>query len=114
MTYRHVHLVYFFVKTNVENVIRNISKPHWEHQSVKAVVSTISIFPQVLAEFSEITHPPGCPRTIKHNTVHFIKNTDGLPICCRPCHLTLKKIISAKNGFEDMVQSGTARPSKSA
>lgn len=82
--------------------------------NVKAVFSNNSNFAEVLAEFPEITEPPGLPRVIKHSTVHFIKTTDGPPVSCRPRRLAPQKLISAKKEFEEMVRCGTARPSKSA
>lgn len=84
-----------------------------EQPSVKAIAPSNSATAQVLAEFPEITRPPGLPRIIKHDTVHFIKTTDGPPISCRSRRLAPEKLISAKKEFEDMVQTGTARPSKS-
>lgn len=85
-----------------------------DQPSIKAITSPNSVYAQVLAQFPDITRPPGLPRTIKHDTVHYIKTTDGPPISCRPRRLAPQKLISAKKEFEDMVQSGTAQPSKSA
>lgn len=81
--------------------------------SVKALSCNNSVFAQVLAEFPDITRPPGLPKIIKHNTVHFIKTTDGPPVSCRPRRLAPSKLVAAKKVFEDMIQCGTARPSKS-
>lgn len=85
-----------------------------DQPSVRAVASGKVIFTELLAEFPDITRPPGLPRVVKHHTVHFIKTTDGPPIACRPRRLAPQKLVAAKKEFEDMVQSGTARPSKSA
>lgn len=90
------------------------SSANSEQPSVKAVSSSSSPFAQLLLEFPDITRPPGFPRAVKHNTVHYIKTTDGPPISCRPRRLAPQKLIIAKKEFEDMVHAGTARPSKSA
>lgn len=82
--------------------------------SVKAVNVGRSTYSDVLAEFPEITRPPGLPRVVKHNTVHHIKTTDGPPVSCRPRRLAPQKLVAARKEFEDMVHCGTARPSKSA
>lgn len=85
-----------------------------DQQSVKAVAIGNSEFAQVLAEFPAITRPPGLPRVVKHSTVHHIQTTPGPPISCRPRRLAPQKLLAAKKEFEDMVRSGTARPSQSA
>lgn len=82
--------------------------------SIKAVAMSNCSFSQLLAEFPEITRPPGLPRSVKHNTVHHIETTNGPPVSCRPRRLAPQKLISAKKEFEDMLHCGTARPSKSA
>lgn len=82
--------------------------------SVKALSSSNTPFTEVLAEFPDITRPPGLPRVVKHSTVHYIKTTEGSPVSCRPRRLAPQKLIAAKQEFENMVQCGTARPSKSA
>lgn len=83
------------------------------HHSIKAVATTNSTYAHVLAEFPEITHPPGVPRLVKHNTVHYIHTTDGPPVSCRPRRLAPQKLADAKKEFEAMVHNGTARPSES-
>lgn len=85
-----------------------------DQTSVRAVASGESIFSKLLAEFPDITRPPGLPRAVKHDTVHYIKTTDGPPVSCRPRRLAPQKLVSAKKEFEEMVKCGTARPSKSA
>lgn len=85
-----------------------------EENSIKAVSSNCTPFSEVLADFPDITRPPGLPRVVKHNTVHYIKTTEGSPVSCRPRRLAPQKLIAAKKEFESMVQCGTARPSKSS
>lgn len=80
--------------------------------SIKCVARTSSWF-SILAEFSEVTRPAGCPRTIKHQTVHHILTTPDPPISCRPRRLAPSKLKSAKEEFAEMVKAGTARPSSS-
>lgn len=91
----------------------NVSTVSSDQSSVKAVASGNPTFAQVLAEFPDITRPPGLPRVVKHNTVHYIKTTDGPPVASRPRRLAPQKLTSAKKEFEDMVRCGTARPSLS-
>ncbi|CAG4986453.1 unnamed protein product [Colias eurytheme] len=86
----------------------------YQQDSVKAVSSAHSPFAEVLAEFPDTTRPPGLPRVVKHDTVHYIKTTEGPPVSCRPRRLAPHKLAAAKREFEDMVQCGTARPSKSS
>lgn len=85
-----------------------------KQDSVKAVSVGDSYYAPVLAEFPDVTRPPGLPRIVKHSTVHHINTTDGLPVSCRPRRLAPQKLVAAKKVFEDMVQCGTARPSESA
>ncbi|XP_026328783.1 uncharacterized protein LOC113236802 [Hyposmocoma kahamanoa] len=80
--------------------------------SVKAVVSD-NKFARLLLDFPEITKPPGLPRVVKHNTLHYIKTTDGPPVSCRPRRLAPQKLADAKKEIVKMVRSGTARPSDS-
>lgn len=114
----HYHLLPDCTAKKLVDGITNLEAPvstaTSAQPSVKAVDSGGSIFAQVLAEFPEITRPPGLLRNTKHGTVHFIKTTDGPPICCRPRRLAPEKLRNAQKEFEDMVQSGVARPSKSA
>lgn len=86
-----------------------------KHASIKTImVSNDSPFNKLLNEFPDISRPPGLLRKIKHNTVHHILTTEGPPISCRPRRLAPQKLAIAKKEFEDMIKSGTARPSKSS
>lgn len=84
--------------------------------SVKAVTcsNSDSPFAQLLAEFPEITRPPGINRIIKHSTIHYINTTDGPPVSCKPRRLAPDKLRIAQNEFDAMVRAGTARPSSSS
>ncbi|XP_047990749.1 uncharacterized protein LOC125229853 [Leguminivora glycinivorella] len=82
--------------------------------SIKSISLRDSPFAQVLAEFPDITKPPGFQRLVKHNTVHHIRTTEGPPISCRPRRLAPQKLSAAKAELEDMVRIGVARPSESA
>ncbi|CAH2088151.1 unnamed protein product [Euphydryas editha] len=70
-------------------------------------------FLQILAEFPTISRPSGTPREVRHDTLHYIKTTEGPPVSCRPRRRGPLKLQAAKKVFEEMVQNGTARPSKS-
>lgn len=94
------------------SVCASISESHQD--SVKAVVIGNSCFANILAEFPDITRPPGLPRIVKHDTVHYIKTTDGPPVSCRPRRLAPQKLTAAKLEFDAMVRCGIAQPSKSA
>ncbi|XP_028036307.1 uncharacterized protein LOC114247520 [Bombyx mandarina] len=85
-----------------------------DQTSVKVVCAPPSQFSALLAEFPLITKPPGLIRDPKHNTVHYILTTEGAPVSCRPRRLAPQKLQEAKKVFDDMVQCGTARPSKSS
>ncbi|XP_028043205.1 uncharacterized protein LOC114252776 [Bombyx mandarina] len=85
-----------------------------DQTSVKVVCAPSSQFSALLAEFPSITKPPGLIREPKHNTVHYILTTEGAPVSCRPRRLAPQKLQEAKTVFDDMVQCGTARPSKSS
>lgn len=82
--------------------------------SIKAVTCGNSPLARLLAEFPDITRPPGINRVIKHSTVHFIETTDGPPVTCRPRRLAPDKLRIAQKEFDAMVRCGTARPSSSS
>lgn len=75
--------------------------------SIKAVNCGNSPFEQLLAEYPDITHPPGINRVMKHTTVHHIHTTDGPPVTCRPRRLAADKLRIAHREFDVMVHSGT-------
>lgn len=85
------------------------------HDSVKVIQNDDhSPFHKILSEFPEITKPPGIHRDIKHDTLHYIRTTDGPPVTSRPRRLAPGKLKAAQREFADMVKAGTARPSESA
>lgn len=91
-----------------------VSSAQSSQDSIKAVACGDSPFEQLLAEFPDITRPPGIDRVIKHSTVHHITTTDGPPVTCRPRRLAPDKLRIAQQEFDAMVRSGTARPSSSS
>lgn len=80
--------------------------------SVK-VATGDSFYHTILQQYPEITRPSGTLVTPRHNTVHYIKTTPGPPISCAPRRLAPDKLKIAKQQFELMLSSGTARPSES-
>lgn len=82
---------------------------------VKAIIADHSHSPfyKILSLFPNITRPPGLPRQVKHETVHFINTTDGPPVSSRPRRLAPQKLKAAQKEFTNMVQAGTATPSSS-
>lgn len=107
---RNQHLLDGTTKLTTPASVANISQT-----SVKTVgLNDVNQqFIKILMEFPEITRPPGLPRLVKHSTVHHILTTEGQPVSSRPRRLAPQKLLIAKKEFENMVQSGTARPSKS-
>ena len=81
--------------------------------SIKTIIANDSPYNKILQDFPNITRPPGLPRVVKHNTTHHILTTEGPPVSSRPRRLAPQKLKAAKTVFEDMVNCGTARPSKS-
>lgn len=82
--------------------------------SVKTIlVSGDSSYTKILSKFPELTRPPGVNRVVKHNTVHYIKTTEGPPVSSRPRRLAPEKLHAAQNEFAAMVAVGAARPSMS-
>lgn len=87
---------------------------NYNQASIKTVqVRDDSLFTKILLEFPDVTRPPNIHRIVKHDTVHFIQTTDGPPVVSRPRRLAPDKLRAAQKEFADMVQTGTARPSKS-
>lgn len=80
--------------------------------SVKTIVGE-SKYIELLREFPDITRPPGTHRVINHGTVHYIRTTPGPPVHCTPRRLDPEKLKIAKQEFNDMMKTGTARPSES-
>jgi len=80
--------------------------------SVKAVSDSLP-YADLLAKFPDITRPPGKPREITHNTVHFIKTLPGPPVSCRPRRLVGDRLTTAQQEYRAMLEDGTARPSDS-
>ncbi|CAH2099424.1 unnamed protein product [Euphydryas editha] len=80
--------------------------------SVK-VVTGDSRYHEILSNYPDITRPPGIPRITRHNTVHHIRTTPGPPVFCTPRRLAPDKLKIAREEFQLMLDSGTARPSKS-
>lgn len=83
--------------------------------SVRAIDTPAPTSPlaRVLSEFPDLTRPSGLPREVKHDTVHYIRTTEGPPVACRPRRLAPAKLAIARAQFDEMVQAGTARPSDS-
>ncbi|KAJ1518995.1 hypothetical protein ONE63_011376 [Megalurothrips usitatus] len=88
---------------------------HTKQHSVKAVTlaGNTSPFSKILAEFPELTRPAGLPHPVKHKTVHHIRTTPGPPVAARPRRLAPAKLLVAQAEFDNMVRTGTARPSDS-
>lgn len=69
----------------------------------------------LLSKFTEITRPAGLnSQNVKHNTLHYIKTTDGPPIFVRPRRLAPDRLLIAKKEFADMEKLGIIRSSDSS
>lgn len=80
--------------------------------SVK-VLTGDSQYHKILNEFPEITRPAGTHHATPHNTVHHIRTTPGPPVASSPRRLAPDKLKIARQEFQSMINSGTARPSES-
>lgn len=83
--------------------------------SVKVMIGD-SVYHSILAQYPEITRPPGThinSDTSKHNTLHYIRTTPGPPESCASRRLAPDRLKIAKAEFEMMLQMGTCRPSES-
>ncbi|XP_043263808.1 uncharacterized protein LOC122404022 [Colletes gigas] len=81
--------------------------------SVKAIVGD-SPYEGLLAEFPALL----CPtihggRQVKHDVVHHLQTTPGPPVFCKPRRLSPELFKTAKAEFEDLLNLGHIRPSKS-
>lgn len=79
--------------------------------SVKTIDSNI-IYHNLLKEFESITKLPDPNQPVKHNTRHFIQ-TKGPPVAAKPRRLAPDRLKIAKMEFQQMMQLGHLRPSKS-
>ncbi|XP_050352242.1 uncharacterized protein K02A2.6-like [Nymphalis io] len=84
-------------------------------ETISSVRTTLedTSYHRLLREFPEITRPAGKPYITKHSTVHHIRTTDGPPVSSRPRRLDPERLKIAKQEFDEMLQSGTARRSDS-
>ncbi|CAH0384754.1 unnamed protein product [Bemisia tabaci] len=80
--------------------------------SVKEISATNC---SILAEFPELTRPPGSPKPDKvpHATRHFIRTAEGPPVSFRPRRLRPKLYRIAKAEFEAMLNEETIKRSES-
>lgn len=106
---RHQRIIDGTTKLTVPASLALISQ-----ESVKAVTCGNSPYDKIIAEFPDISRPPGRDRVIKHATVHYISTTEGPPVTARARRLAPDKLRTAQKIFADMVESGTARPSMSS
>lgn len=98
--------------TNISTVA-SICKNNCLVSSVKVSTGGNSKYHAILSEYPEITRPAGTPGIVKHNTTHHIRTTPGPPVSGSPRRLAPDKLKIAKQEFEAMLASGTARPSDS-
>lgn len=81
--------------------------------SVKIATGGEGKYHKILSEYPELTRPAGTPGIAKHNTTHHIRTTPGPPVSCPPRRLAPDKLKIAKQEFDAMIATGTARPSDS-
>lgn len=80
--------------------------------TVKTVCGTTE-YHALLLRYPDITRPEGRPRTVKHNTKHYIQTTPGPPCSSKPRRLATDRLAAAKQEFKIMMEWGIARPSSS-
>lgn len=81
--------------------------------SIKLVQVPDEEYRAILQDFPALTRPPGAPQQVLHDTVHYIKTTDGPPVSCRPRKLAPGRLSIAKAEFDLMLKEGIIRPSSS-
>lgn len=81
--------------------------------SAKLVQAENCKYASLLCQFPALTRPPGAPKQVQHETVHFINTTDGPPVSCRPRRLAPERLAIAKAEFAAMIKEGIIRPSSS-
>lgn len=96
------------LKTNLncQCIVRN-SYVH----SVKTVTGD-TIYHELLKKFPDITKPPRPDQEIKHSVVHHIQTT-GPPVTAKARRLAPDRLRIAKAEFQNMLELGHVRPSKS-
>lgn len=94
--------------------LRASGLPQISPQTSVKTVNNFSPFSNLVSEFPEITRPSGLPQKINHKTVHHIHTTPGQPVTSKFRRLNPEKYKVARKEFDDMLQAGTARPSKSS
>lgn len=94
--------------TNLSITVSSVTASNSYVPSIKAITGT-SEYHDILKEFPGITRPPGTPRQVRHDTVHYINTTPGPPVYCRPRRLAPDRLKIAKAEFDAMVRDGTCR-----
>ena len=79
--------------------------------SVKTV-SGNTIYHELLKKYPDITKPPRPDQEIKHSVVHHIQTT-GPPVTAKARRLAPDRLSVAKAEFQNMIDLGHMRPSKS-
>ena len=99
----------FLVDCQISRLLnRTTSISDHGHAVPTSIPSLMTIGSSVLAEFSQLTHPTGIRREVRHNTVHHIRNTPGPPVTSRQRRLAPDTLYVAKAEFDDILQDGTA------
>lgn len=83
-----------------------------EGESVRTIRG-LNEYHQLLSRFPDILRPTGVMRAVKHDVTHHIETTPGPPVFNRPRRLPPDRLKIAKAEFEQMIQDGIIRPSKS-
>ncbi|XP_011700955.1 PREDICTED: uncharacterized protein LOC105457789 [Wasmannia auropunctata] len=112
----HFDLLVDLKNRRLVDQVTNLTVPGRKINPHEVCVKTIkgtTPYHALLSEFPDITRPDGRPRQTKHGTRHFIKTTPGPPVACKPRRLAPDKLAIAKQEFQNMIELGIARPSKS-
>ena len=74
---------------------------------------TSNPFSTLLNEFPAIVRPPPPDQPVKHQVTHHI-TTEGPPVAARPRRLPPERLKVARSEFDQLLASGTIRPSSSS
>lgn len=106
----HYHLIPDCRTKHIIDVSTGIQAPGLPQYLSQSSIKTIqdsSSYSSLLSEFPEVTHPPGLPRDIKHETIHHIRTTPGPPVTSKARRLCPEKLKIARKEFDDMLKAGT-------
>ncbi|GBM99440.1 hypothetical protein AVEN_172016-1 [Araneus ventricosus] len=79
--------------------------------SIQISISRDTIFHKLLKEFPSVTKLPNPNQSVQHTVHHIV--TKGPPVVAKPRRLAPDRLKIAKSEFQNMMNLGHLRPSKS-